>query len=293
MFNYPTLSSQEQAGLPALTTKPQLMPTKFSDSTHQLWHCETVDGPMVLKVCQQTSIAKSSFWQGMNHLFGIAFPQHLGQTTATANHLKDHGTFAIPQVVSAMDNRYVLTAYINGTDVESTAITKNYIQQLAKHIAQLHSKPFHTWGNLHAPQFSPAQWSQRLHSTLSELAHQSDLIIPKALLDAALAQALTITETTFVPIMPDLRWDQLRQSGDDLTLLDLDAFVIGPRSLELVIIMNLLTPTQLQIFKQTYCQQHDWPDLTHQAQCYQLLLFMMHILGETDCEAWMQRIPAH
>lgn len=289
MLTYPYLSEAEQKSLPQLSAAPVAMPAKFADSTHQLWHCDTVDGPMVLKVCQPHAIAQSSFWQGINHLFGIQFPQQLGQTLATAAYLKTHGFFNLPTVISAVNNRYVLTRFVAGTDVDQLPITHPLITQLAQHIGQLHQQRFKTWGDLHAPQWLPEQWNQRLHASITQLAQQSSLTIPTALLDQALSQALTLNETAFVPIMPDLRWDQLRQSTNgQLALIDLDAFVIGPRNLELVLMLYLLTPSQLTLFKDTYCQWHDWPDLNTQS-AYQLLLFLMNVLGETDCNAWMSR----
>lgn len=290
MQTYPTLSKAEQKSLPQLIAAPVAMPAKFADSTHQLWYCDTVDGPMVLKLCQPYAIAQSSFWQGINHLFGIQFPQQLGQTLATAGYLNTHGFFTIPTVITAVNNRYVLTRFVAGTDVDQLQLSNHFITQLAQHIGQLHEQRFNAWGDLHAPQWLPAQWNQRLHTSIAQLAQQSSFTIPTPVLDKALSQALSLNETAFVPIMPDLRWDQLRQSTNgQLALIDLDAFVIGPRALELVLILYLLTPSQLNLFKATYCEWHDWPDLSQQSACYQLLLFLMNVLGETDCNAWMSR----
>ncbi|HSI27937.1 MAG TPA: hypothetical protein VK953_01550, partial [Methylophilus sp.] len=78
--------------------------------------------------------------------------------------------------------------------------------------------------------------------------------------------------------------------NNDLALIDLDAFVIAPRALDLVLLEYVLTPAQLAVFKQHYTQTHTWPEHTADTHCYQLLLFLMNVLGETDLAKWMQRI---
>ncbi len=292
MRNYPLLSPSEQIDLPRLLAEPTIMPAKFEDSTHQLWHCDTVDGPMVLKVCALASVQQSTFWYGLNALFGVGFPNRLGDTRSTAKLLKANGYFAIPEVIAAQDNHFVLTRFLAGEDVDDSHVTDADVVQLAQHIGQLHQLRFEQWGDLHAPQLTAEQWRTRLVNTLEALVKQSELALPASLLADILAQAPLIEASDFVPIMPDLRWDQLRrlENSDQLALIDLDAFVIGPRALELVLILYLLTPAQLSLFKQTYCKLNDWPDFAAQKRSYQLLLFLMNVLGETDLTRWMARV---
>ena len=83
MFTYPQLTATEQAGLPKLIAQPNAIPNKFEDSTHQLFHCKTADGDMVLKVCNTATIEKSTFWLGANHLFAADFPNSLGNIHLT------------------------------------------------------------------------------------------------------------------------------------------------------------------------------------------------------------------
>ena len=76
MLTYPSLTANEQLTLPALITEPKAMPRKFHDSTHQLWHCETAESAMVLKVCDHQAVAQSGFWQILNLLFEADFPNN-------------------------------------------------------------------------------------------------------------------------------------------------------------------------------------------------------------------------
>lgn len=293
MFTYPQLSASEQAGLPKLIAQPTAIPNKFEDSTHQLFHCKTADGEMVLKVCNTVTIEKSLFWLGTNHLFAADFPNSLGDIHLTHQFLEKNGTLNVPGFVAASANRYVLTRYLDGKDAETEHIPDEWVIALAEHIARLHKCAYTRWGKLHGPQFPVHEWANRLHETLAFLAKQHDKRITEPLLSEVLTQAKNIRETDFVPVMLDLRWDQFRLSDSrtqNLVLIDLDAFVIAPRTLDLVLLEYVLTPEQLELFKQRYTQTHRWPDHNANTPCYQLLLFLMNILGESDLGKWMQRI---
>ena len=291
MFTYSQLTSSEQASLPKLIAKPSSIPNKFEDSTHQLFYCQTVDGEMVLKVCNQASIAKSHFWSGANHLFAADFPNSLKDIHVTHHFLEKNGALTVPGFVSASANRFVISRFLAGKDVKTEHISDQWIVQLAEHIARLHQCTNTRWGKLHAPQFTAKQWASRLQETLVFLAGQHGMLIIEPLLAEILVHAKKIQETEFVPMMLDLRWDQFRYSvNNDLALIDLDAFVIAPRALDLVLLEYVLTPAQLAVFKQHYTQTHTWPEHTADTHCYQLLLFLMNVLGETDLAKWMQRI---
>jgi len=292
MHTYPLLTPTEQAKLPALIAVPSLLPGKFADSTHQVFLCDTVDGCMVLKVCDEGSVTQSGFWQGLNHLFLADFPNSLEQIGRTHELLVKHGRCAIPDYVASSRGRFVLSRFVSGEDVDAARITDVMVMQLAKHVGQLHQQSQSTWGNLHAPVYEARDWSKRLHSTLLALAAQSGVTIRKSFLQDVLAQVSAIEELEFAPIMLDLRWDQFRTvvQSNVLALIDLDAFVIGPRSLELVLLEYVLTPQHFALFKTTYMQMNNWPDYSAQKASYQLLLFLMQILGETDLASWMKQI---
>lgn len=293
MFTYPQLTASEQASLSKLIAQPNAIPNKFEDSTHQLFYCETADGPMVLKVCNKTTIEKSHFWLGINHLFAADFPNSLGNIHSTHHFLEKNGALAVPKLVSASAHRYVLTHFLDGKDIESGSIADQWVIQLAEHITKLHQCSYAHWGKLDAPQFSAPEWACRLNETLVFLVKQQHTRIAEPLVKKVLAHAKNIQETDFVPVMLDLRWDQFRLSdydSHDLALIDLDAFVIAPRALDLILLEYVLTPTQLALFKQHYTQTHRWPDHNANTPCYQLLLFLMHILGESDLKKWMERI---
>ncbi|MFV1922073.1 MAG: hypothetical protein ACMZ63_05680 [Methylotenera sp.] len=291
MHTYPLLKPAEQLMLPRLIAQPEVIHSKFEDSTHRLWYCETVDGAMVLKVCDHHAIAKSTFWQGANNLFGAGFPLCLGDISQTYTFLATHGFLALPDFIASQANQFVMTRYLAGQDIDDAMVTERMVIQLATHISQLHHQIHPTWGSLHAPANAANAWGKQLQQVLLQMAAQSTIDIPNSQLQVLVDLAPKIEETNFVPIMLDLRWDQMRllskSATNQLALIDLDAFVIGPKALELVLLEYLLTIEQFALFKQHYTQQHDWPEYNQQKPCYQLLLFLMNVLGERDLDRWM------
>lgn len=291
MSTYPQLSLIEQKHLPKLTAAPQTIASRFEDSTHQLWHCQTVDGDMVLKVCNTVKVAQSSFWIGLNYLFNVDFPNSLGNIEFTHEYLQKNGRLRVPKFISSQAKQYVLTRYLAGKDIDSRQVEDQSVIALAQHIASLHQCAYKSWGKLDAPTFTSQDWSKRLQDTLRKLAEQSTTPINQEWLNEILVQAGEIKETSFVPMMLDMRWDQLRLTNENkLALIDLDAFVIAPKNLDLILLEYVLSPAQWAIFKQTYVQILAWPNNLEHQSCYQLLLFLMHVLGETNLDKWMQRV---
>ncbi len=294
MYAYPKLTPAEQLTLPRLIDEAEAMQTKFEDSTHQLWHCETVDGPTILKVCDHDVVSTSSFWYGMNELFGANFPNSIGQIHKTHTLLSEKGCFVVPDFLAASASRFVLTRFLAGEDIEAKFVTNEMVVLLAKHIAQLHQQRHQKWGDLHEPAFALADWKEKLLLTLRDLAEKSTFNIPESLLSEVLVQVTRLREVDFVPIMLDLRWDQFRildskEAGYPIALIDLDAFAIGPRALELVLLEYVLTAEQFDLFRTQYTLECDWPDYSQQKASYQLLLFLMNVLGETDIQRWMKQ----
>ncbi len=288
MVNYPGLNQQQQRDLPELLKPASSFEAKFEDSTHQLWRCETVDGPMVLKLCNQETVDNSTFWQGMNGLFATDFPASLADIDKVYHFVGEQSVLTIPEYIASEASSFVLATYLDGDDIFSADVSEVMVDQLADHIAQLHQHRSVNWGAFHNAKFQPQKWSKSLQATLISLANVHSTFIPDAILEHALEQAAESKNTIFSPIMMDLRWDQmLHQQGQLSAIVDMDAFVIGPRELELVLLEYQLNAKQAERFKLSYQAFFKLPDLSEQRFCYRLLLFLMNSLGETDIEKWM------
>lgn len=292
MVAYPALSQHQQRNLPTLLKPATPVVPQFDDSSHQLWFCQTSIGPLVLKVADKPVVRCSSFWQGMNRLFALNFPASLADTNAVQQFLSRHSPLTIPECLSA-NSGFVVCRQLAGKSIDAEAVNPNIIRQLARHTAALHQQTADHWGTIQKPKFSADLWSSRLRQTLSYLATNNDIAISPVLLGNALKQAADIQANNFVPVMLDLRWDQFLTEDDKLTaLVDLDAFVLAPREVELVLLELLLNAPQAALFAEEYQRFHQLPDLSDVRTAYRALLFLMNVLGETDCEAWLAK-PRH
>ncbi len=284
------MSAKQQQILPELIQAIAL-PVMYEDSTHRLWHCDTVDGPMMLKVCQIESVNRSDFWLGMNSLFDVDLPSSLKEMPQIYQKLTEHSLLSIPEHIasdSANPTAFILARLLPGESVEASLVDDDMVLVLAKHISGLHSNRQITWGAFHQANNDAQHWPSRLQQTLQTLSKQQLKSIPTKLLDEAMQQSMKLSTDYFVPIMPDLRWDQfLHQQGQLSTLVDLDAFVYGPRELELVLLEYLLDQQQAALFMKCYRQTHEKPDLSQLRLPYRLLLFLMNVLGEQDLDKWM------
>lgn len=290
MYQYPELGSVQQNTLPVLIAPASPITARFSDSTHQLWSCNTQDGPMVLKVCHQSRVQQSTFWLGINTLFQLDFPHSLHATQQISQFLHKAGAFAVPEVIAEQARQFVLVRYMVGEDITADSVDEDCVRQLAHHLGKLHQHQSVNWGSLNNPSFNAVDWSVRLEDTLRVLAERASLPIPAKWMQQVREEIQQIRPQHFVPTMPDLRWDQLRRlENGQLAVVDLDAFVRAPRELDFVLLDYLLRPQHALAFKGTYSQYHDWPDVSTCRLTYRLLLFLMHVLGEPDLEKWLSQ----
>jgi len=292
LVDYPALTQHQQRKLPVLLAPAKPVAAQFADSSHQLWFCDTAAGELVLKVADKATIRQSAFWQGVNRLFALNFPASLADTADIQTFLCALSPLQIPTCLHASSS-FLLCQRLGGGTLQAEELNPSMIKQLAQHIAVLHQQRSEHWGAFTNPKFSATQWSSRLRQTLAYLATHTEVNLPSVVLGNALKQAADIAPDRLVPVMLDLRWDQFLTEDKKLSaLVDLDAFVWAPRELDLVLLECLLDKPQAQIFLETYQQTQPLPDLTPVRTAYRVLLFLMHILGETDSQKWLAK-PAH
>jgi len=295
LVNYPHLSPNQQQILPELVQVTAL-PALYDDSTNRLWQCETVDGPMMLKVCEHHNVKSSTFWQGMQLLFNINLPRQLKHFEQLYSHINTISCLAIPEYIASdsisedeASSAFILAGLLPGSMVDLSHVDDGMVRKLAAQISQLHQSQRETWGAVYSQGMDVGLWLDRLRNTVITLADKPSHIISSAVLNDALAEIENCAVESFVPIMPDLRWDQfLQQDGTLTALVDLDAIAYGPRELELVLLEFLLNEQHAAIFSEEYQKSHSLPDLSRVRKPYRLLLFMMNVLGEKNVDAWMQ-----
>ena len=275
--------------------KIQSIPQAFSDSTHQLW-CLQESTPdqsnHFLKVCCNT---ESPFWQIMLALFDFDLRTEIANFSCMYAFIAKTSCLEIPRLIKAEtldeSKSYILTSELIGSAAGSY-INDEMVQQLASHLACLHSNPISKWGSINSAEFNSFDWSNRLEIVLRESAKKYGGVTLHSdeHLESALLACNSIKAKEFVPLMPDLRWDQFLEYDDSISsLVDLDAFVFAPRELDFVILELIVCPAQIGIFRDAYEKNHTIPEIKNVRPAYRLLLFYMQVLGETDLDEWMNK----
>jgi len=276
------------------------VPQRFADSTHDLWRLKstfavTDSTNMFLKVCNNTS---SPFWQIMEHQFGFNLKVEIGCFDKLYSHINKVSPLTIPQLIQAethqinTDNQsaFILTSEIKGSVIDAEDVALPMVDQLAEHLISLHHQPQSNFGVINRQSLPAKEWPERLHTTLEKSAKKWGGVFKSnhKYLKQALAACELIQADEFIPMMPDLRWDQfLVDNGKLHALVDLDAFVLAPRELDFVLLEYILGPEYFDQFIKSYSQHHSIPDISQVRPAYRLLLFYMQVLGEQDIEAWM------
>ena len=281
----------ELAELPALIAA-EALPLPFEDSTHQLWRCQTSDGEMVLKLCQQDRVDKSPTWQVIKQLFDFDLSEELSQFDKVQQIIEQYGLFPVPELVAFSGQKprfpaFVLNRFVEGQSLHKDQLTDELVLQFARHVSGLHVRQQAGWGKLYQADRKAESWPECL---LKALVHQAEQqTIGEPWLSLAVAQLAHINPRQFAPLMLDNRWDQfLVKAGKITALTDLDAFVFGPVELELILLEYQLDKKQAALFASEYQKTIFMPDLSQQRLCYRLLLFLMNALGERDIDRWMQ-----
>lgn len=268
---------------------------RFENSTHKLWQLELVDDSLdsksaILKVCENTH---SPFWLIMQQLFDLDLRKQIAHFDCHYAVIKSISTLIVPDLIRAEsffdlktgeDRAYILCSKVAGCAVEK--INSNMVDQLAKYLADLHQNKSKTWGLIANAGLDRMQWKMRLQQILTE--HSVLNSIPDHYLSKATTEVKNLHCHAFVPLMPDLRWDQFLQMNQKLVaMVDLDAFVLAPRELDFAVLEYLLTADQQKQFAEIYSQSNSIPDLSEMRTAYRLLLFLMQVFGETDIDRWM------
>ncbi len=225
----------------------------------------------------------------MLHLFGFELGKEIALSKKLYPIIANATQLQIPKVITAESTTtnlpaYILTSELDGGAVEDTSLTM--VTQLAQHLGHLHQQRYNSWGTIQSQPFNPKQWPQRLTQTLSHFNTTQN--IPTNIINHALTACSNINCSEFIPMMPDLRWDQfLQQNGELTALVDLDAFILAPRELDFVLLEHILTPAQLTQFVQTYSRIYPVPLIDKVRPAYRLLLFLMQISGKQEIRSWM------
>ena len=211
-------------------------------------------------------------------LFGHDITNHISGLNALRKKLSnDHIKIAEP-VYADMEKNYHMYKEISGRKYEPDIFpdNKNILLQLGRFIGYLHKKEYRGFGAAgnHTGKNFKSVLSKTYEFLIAEYWNSNEEI-------KGFFKKITETElnpNSFSLIMPDISANQFVFS-DDMEkingLIDLDAYVIGPRELELAI-LELCMPSQnsAQYFKQGYEEFGRLPDIRSCRAAYRFLGYL-------------------
>ncbi|MBN2866581.1 MAG: hypothetical protein JXK16_11300, partial [Thiotrichales bacterium] len=195
--------------------KTEKLPNLFEDSTHQIWRLQTAENCYALKKCPANLVQLETavFWRGVFHLWGLDLPKQLGGFADVYAFLAKYSGLQVPPLLRAQSSDdfqegWLLNAWMLGFQINQS--TPKLIQQLAIHLASLHSQTQQSFGGMIGQQMPLTQWGPKVFDTLIYLAEQNQVVLP--LSESAMQALRNWVPQNCVPVMLDLRWDQFLQS---------------------------------------------------------------------------------
>lgn len=182
----------------------------------------------------------------------------------------------MPQLIDCdIDNDYLIYEQAEGSSYEPDEFPNNYkvAYQLGQYIGYLHNISFETCGLY--PNGGTHDFKKRMISTMEELIKKywNDNAEVKQYFEKA--KEMDIPMDTYSLIMPDISANQFLYSHDLKNIkanVDLDAYVIGPRELELTVIEMCLS--DMDPFIKGYEKYLQIPDMNICRKFYRFWMYL-------------------
>ena len=166
------------------------------------------------------------------------------------------------------------------------------LQAYGRHLAALHTHFFPKNGTLAGDKGRPAaDFRTEVFNTLQMLFERFYKDQPEhaRIHGEMLERAWQIQAERCAPVLVDLSASQYLRSeqGELCALVDTDAYAIGPRELDFILLEYFMTMAQAREFSQGYQEVLALPILREVRQVYRYLYLLMEVEGAVPLERWM------
>jgi len=246
---------------------------------------ETVDAPFVWA-------CSNLFGKELSETFDMELiNQYLSGLTSS---------IAIPSVFgkAVIDGRQVIAVEkMNGTNVSFLDKPPMMMEDLGRSIAEIHSHKVDEWGALNG------SLRHELGDFPVKLAHAMRVLagryyMKNTIINEHLDHYCTLAANMPVPayascIMLDMDPRQFLSSGDRVSaIVDTEAYVLGPREMDLIAIECSIDEAGAQAFRKGYAEVLPFPDLSEVRELYRFFFCLIEIKGPSfDYDKWMS-MPA-
>lgn len=238
-----------------------LQPIGVAYSSNRVYRLETASGQCyVIKQPKQVRESCSPFWQHMDASFGINSVSQLATLQGIADRLHQQTIVPVPRVIHVevdglwQDAPYAVVTYLDGAAYEPDAfpVCAEIHEQLGHYLGYLHTQHYAGYGNvLMAPLQPKADFFltivASMRRTIKTFWHDQPALHDRLNQLVATTDPDTIFSTANL-IMVDIAANQFVYANNRISgVVDLDAYVIGPREFELAILEMCITePTAFQ-----------------------------------------------
>ncbi|WP_319557382.1 hypothetical protein [Thiomicrorhabdus sp.] len=273
----------------------------FEDSSHHLWALKSAVGQRAfLKYAERTAAEKSIFWSWMQSLFCVSFPQAVSGYKEMYSLIEFLSGLKVPKVIECGANDvggWVLSECLPGKPWRDEAVELDAaaFEKILASIERLYSGEGQESGGLIGdmlqPEISQRVWIEHLFNRLEESVEGYFEGVVWESIRQPLSDKVNIQEVgKLVPVMIDWRWDQFLIDGNEVALVDLDAWVWAPEILAWVIFELVWSERQLSALQQSFLQRnHSIPKIAPWRALYRFMLYKLEILGKVDLQEWMDR----
>jgi hypothetical protein len=229
------------------------------------------------------------------HLFGID-PRHMVNFEKNSELLNTVPDIPAPKVLSKAEldgKEYLVVEKMRGKALESfTGQPEELLYQFGIWLAKVHRSRANFFGNIAK---TSTEHKDRFHSRLAETIkmmaereYPEDSKIRKVSGNILEELKSLPVPDWFCPIMPDMSSSQfLADEGRISAIVDIEAYVVGPRILDFIALEYVLDKEASRPFLEGYCSMLDVPPLSGYRKVYRYFYLLLGIQGTVDLDEWM------
>jgi hypothetical protein len=273
----------------------ELQDPGYSGHASDVWVVKTASEESVVRCSRLTNEPDHEFWWGCLHLFGID-PRHMVNFEKNSELLNTVPDIPAPKVLSKAEldgKEYLVVEKMRGKALESfTGQPEELLYQFGIWLAKVHRSRANFFGNIAK---TSTEHKDRFHTRLAETIkimaereYPEDSKIRKVSGNILEELKSLPVPDWFCPIMPDMSSSQfLAEEGRISAIVDIEAYVVGPRILDFIALEYVLDKEASRPFLEGYCSMLDVPPLSGYRKVYRYFYLLLGIQGTVDLDEWM------
>lgn len=273
----------------------ELQDPGYSGHASDVWIVKTASGESVVRRSRLIDEPDHEFWWGLLYLFGID-PRYVAYFEKNSELLNTISEIPAPKVLSKAEldgKEYPVVEKMKGSALKTfTGQPDELLYQLGVWLAKVHLNRANFFGNIAKTR---TERKDRFHARLAETIqimaereYSENSKIRKAL--GGILQELKSLPVPewFCPIMPDIGASQfLAEDGMLSAVVDIEAYVVGPRILDFIALEYVLDKETVRPFLEGYSTMLDVPPLSGYRRVYRYFYLLLGIEGTVDLDDWM------